>query len=55
MYQRALQGFEKTLGLEHTSTLQIVNNLGNLFVDQGKLGEAEQMYQRALQGKRSIY
>ena len=25
-------------------------NLGNLYADQGKLAEAEQMYQRALQG-----
>jgi tetratricopeptide (TPR) repeat protein len=50
MYQRALQGFEKTLGLDHTSTLDTVNNLGNLYSDQGKLVEAEQMYQRALQG-----
>ena len=27
-----------------------VNNLGNLYTDQGKLAEAEQMYVRALQG-----
>src|SRR3954451_8757016 len=50
MYQRALQGKEKALGAEHTSTLSTVNNLGNLYRNQGKLGEAEQMYQRALQG-----
>jgi tetratricopeptide (TPR) repeat protein len=30
--------------------LTTVNNLGNLYVNQGKLVEAEQMYQRALQG-----
>jgi tetratricopeptide (TPR) repeat protein len=51
MYQRALQGKEKALGPEHTSTLDTVNNLGLLYADQGKLVEAEQMYQRALQGK----
>jgi tetratricopeptide (TPR) repeat protein len=50
MYQRALQGFEKAWGPEHTSTLDTVNNLGLLYADQGKLVEAEQMYQRALQG-----
>jgi len=50
MYQRALQGYEKALGAEHTSTLATVNNLGLLYADQGKLGEAEKMYQRALQG-----
>ncbi|KAF1928482.1 uncharacterized protein M421DRAFT_147615, partial [Didymella exigua CBS 183.55] len=31
MYQRALQGFEKAWGPEHTSTLETVNNLGNLY------------------------
>jgi tetratricopeptide (TPR) repeat protein len=50
MYMRALQGYEKTLGAEHTSTLIAVNNLGNIYSDQGKLVEAEEMYMRALQG-----
>jgi tetratricopeptide (TPR) repeat protein len=50
MYKRALQGREKALGPEHTSTLSTVNNLGNLYADQGKLGEAEKMFERALQG-----
>ncbi|KAH9211165.1 kinesin light chain [Leptodontidium sp. 2 PMI_412] len=50
MYQRALQGYKKALGLNHTSTLATVNNLGVLYKNQGKLVEAEQMYQRALQG-----
>jgi tetratricopeptide (TPR) repeat protein len=47
MYQRALAGYEKALGPEHTSTLDTVNNLGLLYRDQGKLAEAEAMYQRA--------
>jgi tetratricopeptide (TPR) repeat protein len=50
MYQRALQGYEKAWGPEHTLTLRMINNLGLLYADQGKLVEAEQMYQRALQG-----
>ncbi|KAH0535978.1 hypothetical protein FGG08_007115, partial [Glutinoglossum americanum] len=50
MYQRALQGKEKAWGPDHTSTLDTVNNLGNLYADQGKLDEVEEMYQRALQG-----
>jgi hypothetical protein len=33
MYQRALAGYEKALGPNHTSTLVTVNNLGNLFSD----------------------
>ncbi|KAF2110980.1 hypothetical protein BDV96DRAFT_552710 [Lophiotrema nucula] len=63
MYSRALQGREEALGLKHTSTLDTealglkhtstlgtFNNLGTLYVDQGKLAEAEAMYSRALQG-----
>src|SRR6267378_5826558 len=33
MYQRALQGYEK--GLDHTSALETVNRLGNLYSSQG--------------------
>ena len=31
--QRALRGFEKVWGLDHTSTLEAVNNFGNLCAD----------------------
>ena len=31
MYNRALTGYEKALGPEHTSTLNTLNNLGNLY------------------------
>ena len=55
MYQRALQGYEKAWGLEHTSTLDTVNNLGLLYADLGRLDEAEKMYQRALQGKEKAW
>jgi tetratricopeptide (TPR) repeat protein len=50
MYERALQGREEALGPTHTSTLQTVNNLVSLYVDQGKLDKAEQTYERALRG-----
>jgi hypothetical protein len=33
IYERALQGYETALGVEYTSTLQIVNNLGILYKD----------------------
>jgi Tfp pilus assembly protein PilF len=46
-----LQCREKALGIEHTSTLKTVNNLGCLYANQGKPAEAEQMFKRALQGK----
>jgi tetratricopeptide (TPR) repeat protein len=45
-----LQGKENALGPDHTSTINTVRNLGNLYRNQGKLVEAEKMYQRALQG-----
>ncbi|KAH7625168.1 Pfs, NB-ARC and TPR domain protein [Sordaria sp. MPI-SDFR-AT-0083] len=51
MYQRALEGSEKALGPDHTSTLDTANNLGLLYSHQGRLKEAETMYQRALEGK----
>jgi Tetratricopeptide repeat len=47
MYLRALRGYEKAWGVEHTSALDTVNNLGNLYKDQGKTVEAEEMYVRA--------
>ncbi|KAI1317244.1 hypothetical protein F5Y16DRAFT_392874 [Xylariaceae sp. FL0255] len=51
MFQRALRGYEKALGPDHTSTLDSIHCLGSLYRDQGKLSEAEEMYQRALRGK----
>ncbi|KAJ0426806.1 hypothetical protein BJY00DRAFT_306801 [Aspergillus carlsbadensis] len=50
IYQRALLAYEKALGLDHISTLDIVSNLGDLYRDQGMLREAKLMYQRALVG-----
>jgi len=55
MYQRALDGYEKAQGAEHTSTLDTVNNLGVLYKNQGKLVEAEEMYQRALDGYEKVW
>ncbi|KAJ5458800.1 hypothetical protein N7530_010744 [Penicillium desertorum] len=48
MYTRALAGYEKALGPDHTSTLRTANDLGNLYRDQGKLDQAEQMFIWAL-------
>jgi tetratricopeptide (TPR) repeat protein len=50
MYLRALRGKEEAWGAKHTSTLETVNNLGNLYWKQGKIKEAEEMYLRALRG-----
>ena len=48
MYKRALQGKEKALGAEYTSTLDTVNNLGILYMNQGKLTEAEKICEQVL-------
>ena len=50
MYNRALAGYEKAMGPEHTSTLDTVNNLGALYAVQGQLKDAEMMYNCALAG-----
>jgi hypothetical protein len=55
IYIRALQGSQKALGPDHTSTLDTVNNLGNLYKNQGKAsqggspGQAKEAYQRRVQ------
>jgi tetratricopeptide (TPR) repeat protein len=54
MYERALREYEEAFGLDHSSTLDTVNNLGLLYADQGRLGEAEQMYMRALRGYEAL-
>jgi tetratricopeptide (TPR) repeat protein len=51
LYLRALGGYEEALGAKHTSTLDTVNNLGNLYYNLGKMKEAEEMYLRALRGR----
>jgi TolA-binding protein len=52
---RALRGYEEVWGAKYTSTLDTVNNLGNLYLNQGKLKEAEEMYVRALRGKEEVW
>ena len=55
MFLRALQGFEKARGPEHTSTLDTVNTLGNLYAGLGRFDEAESLLHRALHGfKKSL-
>jgi hypothetical protein len=54
MYERALRGYEETLGPTHTSPLVTVNNLGSLYKIHGKLDEAELMYKWKLQVHESV-
>jgi tetratricopeptide (TPR) repeat protein len=51
MYLRALAGYEKVLGADHTLTLDTVDNLGLLYHKQNKLDKAQQMYNRTLARK----
>ena len=55
MYERALKGKEKVWGQEHTSTLDTVDNLGLLYAKQGRLQEAETMYEQALGGYETTF
>jgi tetratricopeptide (TPR) repeat protein len=51
LYRRCLQGREKTLGPEHTDTLESTMNLGVLLQKRGNLEEAEPLLRRALAGQ----
>ncbi|KAJ6116162.1 hypothetical protein N7523_005571 [Penicillium sp. IBT 18751x] len=53
MNQKALAGYEKALGPDHTSTLDAVNNLGLLYKDQEKLEDAEGSY-RGVQDNQNV-
>lgn len=46
---------KKPSGPDHTSTLDTVCNLGNLYSDQGKLKQAEEMYHRVLRGREKAF
>ncbi|KAJ5664280.1 hypothetical protein N7507_005011 [Penicillium longicatenatum] len=43
MYQRALPGYKKALGLDHISTLYTINNLRNIYKAKALAG-----YEKAL-------
>jgi tetratricopeptide (TPR) repeat protein len=51
LYKLVLQGYENVYGPDHESTHVVIRHLGILYVDQGKLDEAEATYQRVLQAK----
>ena len=48
LYRRALHIWEQTLGPGHPQVAAPLNNLANIYYDQGKYAEAEPLYQRAL-------
>ena len=58
MYQRALRGYEKALGLENVAryrpALNTIWSLGDLFAAQGHLDKAKEMYSRAFTGFQAL-
>jgi hypothetical protein len=46
MNKQSADVYEKTLGLEHSSTLASMNNLASVYWDQGRLKEAEEVQSR---------
>jgi tetratricopeptide (TPR) repeat protein len=48
--QCTLKRYEEALGPDYILTLAIVNNLGLFYANQGRLEDAEKVYQRALEG-----
>jgi hypothetical protein len=50
MYQRAIAGYKKVLGVDHRAILGIVNNLAVLYNSKANY-QAEQMYQREIAGR----
>jgi hypothetical protein len=54
MYLRALRGKEEAWGAKHTSTLDTVYNLGNLYKDHGEGAKAKVMYERAAEGYEDV-
>ena len=43
------------LGPNHTLTIQVAHNLGILYFNQGRLEEAQEMCQRALENHEKVY
>jgi tetratricopeptide (TPR) repeat protein len=54
MYERALAGYEKASQSETIPALKAVGNLGLRYRDQGRLKDAEKMFQRAVLGMRKV-
>lgn len=48
LYKRALENVEKALGPDHPHVAASLNNLAELYSNQGRYGDAEPLYQRSL-------
>lgn len=50
MYVRALRGYGEAWGAKHTSTLDIVYNLSNLYTNRGEVDKANDLDERTAEG-----
>jgi hypothetical protein len=55
MNRRALEGREKVLGMDHSSTLISVSNLALVLQDQGKYEKTEEINRRVLKRKKKCW
>jgi len=51
LYEQALAGYEKALGVDHLDTLRTVHHVAFVFDKQGQHEKALEWYQRALAGR----
>jgi tetratricopeptide (TPR) repeat protein len=51
-YRRSLEGYEKTVGTDHTETLNTVRCIGNTYYDSGDYENALTYYRRLLEGRK---
>jgi tetratricopeptide (TPR) repeat protein len=51
LHRRALEGYEKELGVQHPDTLTNVSNLASVLRCQGRYSKAEKLNRRALEGR----
>ena len=50
-----MEGYEQGKGKEHPSTLLSINSLAQLYVDQGRYGDAEPLYRRVLDAQERTF
>jgi tetratricopeptide (TPR) repeat protein len=52
--REAVEGFRRSLGIEHSHTLISISHLGGVLFEKGKFDEAEQYHREALEGQRRV-
>jgi len=55
MFERSLEGFQKLYGKDHLLTLNTMNNVALLLLEENKLIEAESYYYSILESKEKMF